>query len=149
MFVLDTNVVSELRKAKAGKADRNVAAWASRVPANALFVSAITILELELGVLLVQRRDHKQGALLRTWLDEYVLPAFAGRVLPVDTDVAQRCAALHVPDPRSERDALIAATAMVHNMTVVTRNLVDFAATGVPLLNPWDAVSRPGRRGAR
>lgn len=149
MFVLDTNVVSELRKAKAGKADRNVAAWASRVPASSLFVSAITILELETGVLLVQRRDPKQGALLRAWLDQYVLPAFSGRVLPVDTAVAQRCAALHVPDPRSDRDALIAATAMVHNMTVVTRNMSDFAATGAPLLNPWDTVAQPGGRGPR
>lgn len=149
MFVLDTNVVSELRKAKAGKADPNVATWAAGVPAAALFVSAITILELETGVLLVQRRDPKQGALLRVWLDQHVLPAFSGRVLPVDTAVAQRCAALHVPDPRSERDALIAATAMVHSMTVVTRNVVDFAATGAPLLNPWDAVARPVKRKAR
>jgi predicted nucleic acid-binding protein len=149
MFVLDTNVVAELRKAKAGKADRNVAAWASRVPASSLFVSAITILELETGVLLVQRRDLKQGALLRAWLDQHVLPAFSGRVLPVDTAVAQRCAALHVPDPRSERDALIAATALVHGMTVVTRNAADFAATGASLLNPWEAVLQPGGRGRR
>jgi len=149
MFVLDTNVVSELRKAKAGKADRNVAAWASRVPASSLYVSAITILELETGVLLVLRRDPEQGALLRAWLDQSVLPAFSSRVLPVDTAVAQRCAALHVPDPRSERDALIAATAMVHNMTVVTRNVADFATTGAPLLNPWDTVAQPGRHGAR
>ena len=149
MFVLDTNVVSELRKAKAGKADRNVAAWASRVPANSLFVSAITILELETGVLLVQRRDPRQGALLRAWLDQYVLPAFLDRVLAVDTAVAQRCAALHVPDPRSDRDALIAATAIVHNMTVVTRNVADFAATGAPLLNPWDTAAQPGVRGTR
>lgn len=147
MFVLDTNVVSELRKVKAGQADRNVAAWASRVPANALFVSAITILELETGVLLVQRRDPRQGALLRVWLDQHVLPAFSDRVLPVDIAVAQRCAALHVPDPRSDRDALIAATALVHDMTVVTRNVTDFAATGAPLLNPWDTVEPPrGRR---
>jgi len=147
MFVLDTNVVSELRKAKAGKADRNVAAWASRVPASSLFVSAITILELEIGVLLVLRRDPKQGELLRAWLNQYVLSAFSGRVLPVDTAVAQRCAALHVPNPRSERDALIAGTAMVHNMIVVTRNVADFAATGAALLNPWDAVAQPGGRG--
>lgn len=147
MFVLDTNVVSELRKAKAGKADRNVAAWASRVPAESLFVSAITILELETGVLRVQRRDPPQGALLSVWLHQHVLPAFSGRVLPVDTAVAQRCAALHVPDPSSDRDALIAATAMVHNMTVVTRNVADFATTGAPLLNPWDAVAQPGGRG--
>jgi hypothetical protein len=146
MFVLDTNVVSELRKAKAGKADRNVAAWAGSVPAAALYISAITILELETGVLLVQRRDPAQGALLRAWLDQHVLPAFSGRVLPVDTAVAQRCAALHVPDPRAERDALIAATAMVHGMTVVTRNVGDFEATGVALLNPWDSEARPSRR---
>ena len=149
MFVLDTNVVSELRKAKAGKADRGVATWAAGVPADDLFVSVITILELETGVLLMQRRDPKQGALFRSWLDQQVLPAFSGRVLPVDTAVAQRCAALHVPDPRSERDALIAATAMVHNMTVVTRNVSDFEATGVALLNPWDTVPRARRPGTR
>jgi predicted nucleic acid-binding protein len=149
MFVLDTNVVSELRKAKAGKADRNVATWAASVPAAALFVSVITVLELETGVLLVQRRDPQQGALLRAWLDQHVLPAFSGRVLPVDTAVAQRCAALHVPDPRCERDALIGATAMVHGMTVVSRNVADFAETGVSLLNPWDAVARPDGRKTR
>jgi len=147
MFVLDTNVVAELRKARAGKADQGVVTWASGVPPEDLFVSVITILELETGVLLVQRRDPRQGALIRSWLDQHVLPAFSGQVLSVDTAVAQRCAALHVPDPRSERDALIAATAMVHNMTVVTRNVADFLASGVPLLNPWDTVPRPrGRR---
>jgi predicted nucleic acid-binding protein len=147
MFVLDTNVVSELRKAKAGKADRNVATWAASVPAATLFVSVITILELETGVLLVQRRDPTQGALLRTWLDQHVLPAFAGRVLPVDTAVAHRCAALHVPDPRSDRDALIAATALVHSMTVVTRNVADFAATEALVFNPWAAAAPPGGHG--
>lgn len=139
MFVLDTNVVSELRKAKAGKADKNVTAWAARVPPAGLFLSAITILELETGVLLVERRNPAQGAILRAWLDVHVLPAFAGRVLDVDTAIAQRCARLHVPDPRAERDALIAATALVHGMTVVTRDVADFAPTGVPILNPWDA----------
>lgn len=137
MFVLDTNVVSELRKAKAGKADPNVTAWAAGVPAGSLFISAITVLELETGVLLVERRDPAQGAVLRAWLDHHVMPAFAGRVLVVDVAVAQRCARLHVPDPRTERDALIAATALVHGMTVVTRNVADFAPTGVALLNPW------------
>jgi predicted nucleic acid-binding protein len=137
MFLLDTNVVSELRKAKAGKADCNVAAWGRSVQASSLFLSAITILELETGVLLLERRDPAQGAILRTWLDGYVLPAFAGRVLAVDTVVAQCCARLHVPDPCAERDAMIAATALVHGMTVVTRNLADFASTRVPVLNPW------------
>jgi predicted nucleic acid-binding protein len=139
MFVLDTNVVSELRKAKAGKADRNVTAWAAQVPAASLFLSAITILELESGVLSVERQDPKQGAVLRAWMDGQVLSAFAGRVLPVDTAVALQCARLHVPDPRAERNALIAATALVHGMTVVTRNTADFEPTGVRLLDPWSA----------
>ncbi|PPQ38847.1 type II toxin-antitoxin system VapC family toxin [Rhodopila globiformis] len=138
MFLLDTNVVSELRKARAGKADQNVTTWVQTVPAGGLFLSTIVVQELEIGVLLAERRDPRQGSLLRAWLDEYVLPAFAGRILPVDTIVARRSAALHVPDPRPVRDGLIAATALVHGMTVVTRNIGDFAATGVPLLNPWD-----------
>lgn len=137
MFVLDTNVVSELRKVRSGKADARVAAWADSVDAADLFVSAVTIMELEMGVLQVERRDPTQGAMLRSWLSQHVLPEFSERVLPIDTAVAQRCARLHVPDPRSERDALIAATALVHGMTVVTRNGADFAHTGVPTLNPW------------
>ena len=145
MFVLDTNVVSELRKAKAGKADRNVTTWAASASPGALFLSAITILELETGVLLIERRDAAQGAILRAWLDSHVLPAFGGRVLDIDIAVAQRCARLHVPDQRAERDALIAATALVHGMTVVTRNVDDFIRTGVDLLNPWE----PGKRGAK
>jgi hypothetical protein len=137
MFVLDTNVVSELRKAKTGKADAGVIAWATAVAQERLYISALTILELELGVLQMERRDQGQGAALRTWLERQVLPAFEGRVLAVDTDVARRGAGLHVPDPRSERDAIIAATALVHGMTVVTRNVRDFESTGVPVLNPW------------
>jgi predicted nucleic acid-binding protein len=109
------------------------------VDAGGLYISAITILELELGILQMERRDPIQGAMLRTWLETRALPEFNGRIFPVDTAVAQRCARLHVPDPRAERDALIAATALVHGMIVVTRNIADFAATGVPLLNPWAA----------
>jgi predicted nucleic acid-binding protein len=141
MFVLDTNVVSELRKVRLGKADANVAAWAHSVDAADLFVSTITIMELELGVLSVERRDATQGAMLRSWLEQQVLPEFSGRTLPVDTAVAQRCARLHVPDKRNERDALIAATALVHGMTVVTRNMADFKPTGVNLVNPWEATA--------
>jgi toxin FitB len=137
MFLLDTNVVSELRKVRLDKADTNVAKWADSVDAASLYLSAITIMELETGVLQIERRDTKQGQVLRTWLDNYVLLEFTGRVLSVDTAVAQRCARLHVPDPRAERDALIAATALVHGMTIVTRNVDDFEPTGVPLLNPW------------
>jgi predicted nucleic acid-binding protein len=130
MFVLDTNVVSELRKVRLGKANTNVMAWAENVDAADLFVSAITIMELELGVLSVERKDATQGAMLRAWLEQHVLPEFSRRTLPVDTAVAQRCARLHVPDKRGERDALIAATALAHGMTVVTRNTADFAPTG-------------------
>ncbi len=135
--LLDTNVVSELRRAKAGKADPRVTAWAESVPVASLFLSVITMLELEMGVLLIERRDPAQGAVLRAWLDGQVLPAFSGRILAVDTAVARRCAKLHVPDPRSERDALIAATALTHGLTVVTRNVADFEPTGVGTLNPW------------
>ncbi len=137
MYLLDTNVISELRKAKSGKANSKVTAWAESVAANSLFLSAITILELETGVLLVERRDPPQGAILRAWLESRVLPAFSGRILSVDTAVALRCAKLHVPDPRSDRDALIAATALVHGLTVVTRNVADFEVTGTELFNPW------------
>jgi predicted nucleic acid-binding protein len=140
MFVLDTNVVSELRKVRLGKADPNVVAWTESVDAADLFLSAITIMELELGVLSIERKDATQGALLRTWLEQHVLPEFSGRTLPVDTAVAQRCARLHVPDKRGERDALIAATALVHGMTVVTRNVADFMNTGVAIVNPWDVL---------
>ena len=137
MFILDTNIVSELRKAK--KADPRVRNWAHALPAESLYLSAISILELELGVLLMERRDKKQGGILRLWMNGHVLPTFAGRVLAIDTAVAQRCAALHVPDPRSDRDALIAATALVHGMTVVTRNLNHFQPMGVTVVNPWQS----------
>ena len=137
MFLLDTNVVSELRKVRAGKADAGVSAWAVSVDASALFLSAITVMELEMGVLQVERRDTMQGEMLRTWLDRHVLAEFADRVLPIDTAVARRCAKLHVPDRRSERDALIAATALVHGMTVVTRNAADFISTEARIFNPW------------
>lgn len=137
MYLLDTNVVSELRKARTDRLHRRVKAWAKSVPAAALFLSSISILEIEIGILLVERRDPLQGKLLRSWMDGHVLPTFHDRVLAVDTAVAQRCAALHVPDPRSDRDALIAATAFVHGLTIVTRNVEDFESTGVAILNPW------------
>lgn len=138
MFLLDTNVVSELRKVKTGKADKNVVAWAETVATNDLFLSAITILELELGIGLLERRDELQGKMLRIWLENQVLPAFENRILPVDTAVARRCAKVHIPNPCAERDALIAATALVHKMTVVTRNIADFFGTGVEIFNPFD-----------
>jgi len=138
MYVLDTNLISELRKVRLGTANENVAAWTERVDAAELFVSSITIMEIEIGILSMERRDAKQGALFRSWLEKQVLPEFSDRTLPVDTAVARRCAQLHIPDKRAERDALIAATALVHGMTVATRNVADFRSTGVAILNPWE-----------
>lgn len=139
MYLLDTNVVSELRKATSGKADANLVAWAETLETSQLYISAITVLELERGVLQIERRDERQGAILRQWLDGQVLPAFSNRILPITADIAKACARLHVPDPRSERDALIAATALVHNLSVATRNTADFANCGIALINPWDS----------
>src|ERR1700730_17447326 len=139
MFLVDTKVISELRRPE--RADANVVTWARTIPAASIFLSAISILEIELGMLRIARRDAAQGAVLRAWIDHQILPRFEGRILAVDAAVAQRCAHLHVPDPRAERDALIAATALVHGLTVVTRNVADFELVSVTLLNPWDVRS--------
>ena len=136
MFVLDTNVISELRRPT--KANPKVLAWASATPVIQTYVSAITILEIELGALLMERKDKGHAKVLRAWIDTQILPRFDGRVLAVDTAVARQCARLHVPAMRAERDALIAATAAVHAMTVVTRNIADFSLPGIKVLNPWD-----------
>ncbi len=135
MFLLDTNVVSELRRPE--RMDANVRAWASTISAELHAISAVTVLELERGTLLMERRDAKQGAILRRWLEQEIINPLAGRILEIGTDIACACAKLHVPDPRPERDALIAATALVHGLTVVTRNTADFEPMGVALLNPW------------
>lgn len=137
-FVLDTNVISELRKS-AGKAHPAVVGWARRQPTGSLFLSVVTILEIELGIARLRRRDIAQSDMLQHWLETGVLTAFRGRVLPIDVPVARRAASFHVPDPRPERDALIAATASVQGMSVVTRNVSDFEALGVTVVNPWTA----------
>jgi len=136
-YLLDTNVVSELRKVGDGKADANVTKWVGAQDSNDLFISAITILEIERGILTVQRRDVAQGSRLRGWMDSRVRPEFAERVLPIDDAIATRCAHLHIPGRRNEADALIAATALVHGLTVVTRNVQDFGDTGVIVIDPW------------
>lgn len=137
MYLLDTNVVSEMRKIRAGKANPGVAAWNDGVSAGDMYLSVVTVHELELGVLLLERRDPTQGALMRGWLEQQVLPAFSGRILPVDLAVTRCSARLHVPNPCSFAEGLIAATALVHRMTVVTRNTADFVASGVSTFNPW------------
>ncbi len=138
MFVLDTNVVSELRKVRSGKANRGLADWASSVPSSWLFLSSIVVHELEHGVLLAERSDPVKGAVLRRWLDTSVAAAFDTRILAVDVAVAKRAASLHVPDPAPFRDALIGATALVHGMAVVTRNSKDFERfKGLDVVNPW------------
>ena len=140
MWLLDTNVLSELRRRH--RTHPNVAAWADGLHPQDLFLSAITILEIEAGALMIARRDPAQGAILRAWIDNRVLTAFEGRIIPVDSKVAQRCASLHVPDPRAERDALIAATALVYRLRVATRNVADFAPMGVDVVNPWEFARR-------
>ncbi|WP_417828210.1 type II toxin-antitoxin system VapC family toxin [Thalassospira sp.] len=140
MFILDTNVISELRRARQGKADQNVVAWAQSIEATSLYISVITVLEIETGILQIERRDADQGKMLGNWFENHVLKAFENRILTIDKAVARRCAQLHVPDPKSERDALIAATALVHGMTVATRNVKDFDQTGVQIFNPWKAL---------
>jgi predicted nucleic acid-binding protein len=138
MLLLDTNVISELRKISLGRANPGVAEWASHMDPGDLYISVITVHELEVGVLRVERRDERQGAVLRVWLEDRVLTTFAGRILAVTTAVAMRGAQLQVPNPHPVQDGLIAATALVHGMTVVTRNTVDFASTGVKVVNPWN-----------
>jgi predicted nucleic acid-binding protein len=137
MFLLDTNVVSELRKVSINKADKNVIEWAKKQSVGFLFISSISILEIEMGILQKERKDPQQAAILRTWLNTHVLKAFSDRVLPFDTSVAIQCAKLHVPDPKSERDAMIGVTAKVHGMTLVTRNVKDFKHMKLDILNPW------------
>jgi len=137
MFLLDTNVISELRKAEFGRAHPHVTAWADSVDADELFLSVMTVMELETGVLLTERKDPKTGRILRGWL-EVVLREFKQRIVPFTLEASRYCARLHVPNRRANLDAFIAATASIHGMTVVTRNTKDFEPTGGKLLNPWD-----------
>jgi predicted nucleic acid-binding protein len=138
MFLADTNVVSELRKISSGRADPAVAAWNEQTVSETVFVSVISIMELEVGVARIEARDPVQGARLRRWFEQTLLPVFRDRVLVVDQAVARRCGQLHAQKPRPERDALIAATALVFGLTVVTRNVADFGPMGVQTLNPWN-----------
>lgn len=135
-YLLDTNVVSELRKSPT-RIDPNVAAWAAPLAIEQQFLSAITVFEVELGIRQLERRDPAQAAILWRWFDLAVLDAFDGRILPVDKDVARLASRLHLPDPRPERDGFIAATALVHGLTIATRNVTDFEPCGAAVFDPW------------
>lgn len=137
MFLLDTNIVSEIRKIQQGKANPHLAAWVKQTPANQMYISAITLLELEKGIMRIERQDEQQGTILRAWLDQQVKPAFKGRILPFDEYTAPICATMHTPNPKPITDSLIAAIAKQHGLTVVTRNVKDFAETGVKIFNPF------------
>jgi toxin FitB len=136
MFILDTNVVSELRKKQKG--DRSVSQWGGDQAMETLFLSAITIQELYCGALLLRQKNENAGELLLDWIEGYIIPSFGNRILPVDAAVAKVCATLHVPITRPGHDSLIAATALSRNFTVVTRDVSDFAPMGVRVINPWD-----------
>jgi PIN family toxin-antitoxin system, toxin component len=141
MYLLDTNVLSEIRKISQGKAHPAVAAWAERVDFDRCYLSVITLLEIEQGILRVRHRsDEAQFARLENWLEGTVLPTFDTRILPVDRHTARVCARLHIPDRRPHNPALIAASAIRHGLTLVTRNTRDFADLQVPLFNPFGEI---------
>lgn len=137
MYILDTNVVSELRKKASGRADANVVRWAEGVVPAQLYLSTVTIFEIEIGIQRLTLRGEDTDR-LQLWLSNHVLTAFAERILPIDQHVAMLFARMMVPITRPYRDTLIAATAQHHGYTVVTRNTKDFDALPIRLLNPWE-----------
>lgn len=138
MYLLDTNVLSEIRKIRKGTADAGVRKWAEDCPKAMMYISAITLLELERGTVGMEAKDAAQGAVYRRWLEEVIKPEFHGKILPIDAEIAVLCAKMHVPDRRGFADSLIAATAVRHNMQVVTRNEKDFAHLGARVFNPFE-----------
>lgn len=132
-YLLDTNAISDARRGQYPTLD----AWLADQPVSDLAVSVISMMELDIGVRRKERLAPHAGALLREWLDGVVEPLFRGRILPVDEHVRRAAAPLHVPDPMPAFDSLIAATALAHGLTLVSRNHRDVARTGVPLLTPW------------
>jgi toxin FitB len=138
MFLLDTNIISESRKLGTARVNPHAARWFGQADVEASFISAMTIFELERGVQSMERRDAKQGAVLRRWFDDQIMTIYEHRTLALSREVALICAGLHIPDPKSERDAWIAATAINAGLTLVSRNVGDFANMGVTLFNPFE-----------
>ncbi len=134
-FLLDTNVVSALRRKD--KAEKQVVDWFESVAGAEFFISALTMMEIEIGVRRLERHDRRQAAIIRAWKEGPLRTLFRGRFVDVDLEIAERCASLLVPDPQPEIDALIAATAIVRGLTLVTRNERAFLTMPVRMMNPW------------
>lgn len=139
MFLLDTNVISELRKIKIGKANKGLEIWSKNHNKKIMFLSVISLLELEIGALSLERKDPKQGTVIRMWIDEIIKPKFKDRIIPVSTKTVLICSKMHIPNRKSITDSLIAATAIEHNLTVITRNEKDFEETGAKIFNPFSS----------
>lgn len=137
MYLLDTNVISEIRKVNAGKANAGVTQWTKKTSQSLMYVSVISLMEIEQGILRLERKDTVQACLLKDWFHNIVLPSFDNNVMNIDKNIALTCATLHVPDKQPANDSLIAATALVHDLTLVTRNTKDFEQIGVKLFNPF------------
>ena len=135
MYLLDTNVISETRRP--GRMHRNVRAWLEQTSPESLYTSVIVMMELERGVLGMERKDPAQGAILREWLEQVIKPAFNGRILPIDEATVGICARLHIPDRAPENDSWIAATAKQHGLTLATRNVKDMRHAGIKLFDPF------------
>ena len=135
-YLLDTNVISDLRRPD--RASIQFRDWTRKRHAEDMCISVVSVLEIEEGIRLKERQDKGQGLLLREWFERNILTQFEERILPVDIAIARRCAGLHVPNQLSYRDAFIAATALVHDLILVTRNVKDFHTSGAKVINPWD-----------
>ncbi len=138
MFLLDTNVISQLRHLSTTRMNQQVNQWLQSIHLEDAFLSVFSLFELEKGILLKQRKDPLQANILRQWLSANIMPVFKDRVLLFDSQLSELAASLHVPDPKPEIDSFIAATALHHGFTLVTRNVQDFESMNVSLLNPWE-----------